>query len=219
MDPKGQKTTEVHPLVIVSPYELHHEQRRYRRVDSQIDGRFLTQSGEEGICRLVEVSVGNAVMRHDLDVTIGERVVIYAEHIGRVEADVRRVIDKGTAVEFVSTKRRRDRIASNLMWLINRPNVQLEDGRRHARQPVGNASMTLVLTSGEQVECEVLDLSLSGAAVGCARELPLGTEVALGRMNGRIVRQFEGGYGIQFSGDLAALSPENRRGLTASSAA
>ena len=47
--------------------------------------------------------------------------------------------------------------------------------------------------------CRIIDMSLGGAQVAVEIRPPIGTEVSIGRMSGRIVRHTEEGIGIQFT--------------------
>jgi hypothetical protein len=60
-----------------------------------------------------------------------------------------------------------------------------------------NASK-LILPDGSVHNCRVIDVSLSGASVACAVKPPIGTQVVLGRMRGRVVRHHEQGLALQF---------------------
>jgi hypothetical protein len=58
------------------------------------------------------------------------------------------------------------------------------------------------LPDGRVYPCEVIDVSISGAAVK-AEVLPaLGTGLLLGKMHGRVVRYLENGVAIEFANKL-----------------
>jgi hypothetical protein len=44
-----------------------------------------------------------------------------------------------------------------------------------------------------------MDASLSGVAVATSKPVATGTPVAVGRTQGRVVRQLEGGFAVEFS--------------------
>jgi hypothetical protein len=46
--------------------------------------------------------------------------------------------------------------------------------------------------------CRIINVSLSGSSVACAVKPPIGTQVVLGRMRGRVVRHHEQGLALQF---------------------
>jgi len=47
---------------------------------------------------------------------VGDRVVAYLDHIGRVEGKITRIIDNGFAMTVGATPRKRDKLAAQLTW-------------------------------------------------------------------------------------------------------
>ena len=64
---------------------------------------------------------------------MGERVVIYLEHLGRVEGKISRQFQNGFAIQLLATRRKMDKLASALTWLANRHELGLPEDRRHER--------------------------------------------------------------------------------------
>ena len=62
-----------------------------------------------------------------------------------------------------------------------------------------NTSSRLILPNGEVYECRVIDVSLSGASIASILKPPIGANVVLGRMRGRVVRHHDKGLAIQFA--------------------
>ncbi|MBH9807737.1 PilZ domain-containing protein, partial [Clostridioides difficile] len=58
---------------------------------------------------------------------------------------------------------------------------------------------------GREIRARLIDISMSGVAISCPVPLPLGAAVTVGSTPGRLVRYFEGGFGVQF---LLPLSPD-----------
>jgi len=48
---------------------------------------------------------------------VGDRVIAYLDHIGRVEGRITRIIDNGFAMTVGATARKRDKLAAQLTWL------------------------------------------------------------------------------------------------------
>jgi hypothetical protein len=134
-----------------------------------------------------------------------ERVVLYLEHIGRIEGTIARLLPGGFAVQLIATPRKRDKIASQLTWLANRDSLGLPEGRTHERLTPHVAGVALRLESGREVPARIIDLSMSGVALSTATAPPLGATVMVGRTPGRVVRYFEGGLGVQF---MLPISPD-----------
>ena len=59
-------------------------------------------------------------------------------------------------------------------------------------------AVQITLPDGRVYPCEILDISLSGAAVKVDVMPSLGTHLMLGKMRGRIVRYVESGIAIEF---------------------
>ena len=70
--------------------------------------------------------------------------------------------------------------------------------RRHDRGSVGDQNKTVLLDTGETIDCEVIDVSISGASLRIEMRPPIGSSLMLGRMRGRVVRHHEHGIGVQF---------------------
>ncbi len=63
--------------------------------------------------------------------------------------------------------------------------------RRHERLSLGHHSKTVVLDTGETLECEVIDVSISGASLRMDMRPPVGMGLMLGRLRGRVMRHHE----------------------------
>ena len=136
---------------------------------------------------------------------VGERVIAYLEHVGRIEGQITRSSDRGFAFTITATPRKRDKLASQLTWLANRHALGLPEDRRHERVIPRNPVATMKLDSGREFAVRLIDVSLSGAAVAHDDKLPIGTSVMIGRMPGKVVRHFGDGLAIEF---LLPLSPD-----------
>ena len=130
--------------------------------------------------------------------TVGERVIAYLDHIGRVEGRITRLIDNGFAMTVSATPRKRDKLAAQLTWLANRQILNLPEDRRHDRIVPRNPSGVLTLEDGTKMPCRILDLSLSGAGISAATRPEVGAAVTLGRVQARVVRHLEEGFAIEF---------------------
>lgn len=174
------------------------DQRRHKRVALTLLGRFMRANRHEYPCKLNDISVGGAAISSPVAVDEGERIVVYFDHIGGLEGSVVRVFEGGFAMQFKMTAHKREKLAAQLTWLINRDVLSGIEQRRHERFPVGNASKSIVLDSGQTLDCEVIDVSISGASLKLDMRPPVGSGLMLGRLRGRVMRHHEHGIGIQF---------------------
>ena len=138
---------------------------------------------------------------------VGERVVLYLEHVGRIEGEITRHTAQGFTVSIAATVRKRDKLASQLTWLGNRHDLGLPEDRRHERIVPRNPVAELRLESGRVMIVRLIDISMSGTAISADEKdkLPIGTSVTLGHTAGTVVRHFQGGMAVEF---LLSLSPD-----------
>lgn len=175
------------------------ERRDFQRVKVTVYGRYMLQDRSEHACQVVEMSPGNAALIAERPGRVGERVVVYLDHIGRIEGCITRLTDDGFAMTISASERKRDKLAAQLTWLANRHELDLPEDRRHDRITPRNPVSTLQLPDGSEHRCRIVDLSLSGAAVETDVKIKPGTQVFLASVRARVVRQFEGGAALEFA--------------------
>jgi hypothetical protein len=178
---------------------LADERRRHQRVRVALLGRYMLTSRREYPCQTLDMSPGGLALIAPVPAQPGERVVAYLDHVGRVEGVMVRSIANGFAMTVTATIRKRDKLAAQLTWLANRSVLGLPEDRRHERVVPRNPRSVLVMENGEEHECRVLDVSLSGAALSIGLQPPIGTPVTLGRTAARVVRHFEKGFAVEFN--------------------
>lgn len=174
------------------------DQRQHRRVSIPLLGRFMRANREEYPCKLNDISVGGAAVMAPVAVTEGEPIVAYFDHIGGIEGTVVRTFEGGFAIQFKITSHKREKLASQLTWLLNKDVISGIEQRRHARIPIPGKHARIVLDDGETVDCKLIDVSISGASLGMDMRPSIGSELTLGKLRCRVVRYHERGIGVQF---------------------
>jgi hypothetical protein len=174
------------------------ERRNFQRVRVKVYGRYMLEDRSEYPCQVVDMSPGDVSFRSDHPGQLGEKVIAYLDHIGRIEGVVTRRLDNGFAMTILASERKRDKLAAQLTWLANKHELDLPEDRRHERVQPRNPMSILQLADGRQYQCRLIDLSLSGAAIEIDVKPALGVAVTLGTMRGRVVRHFEDGIAIEF---------------------
>ena len=188
--------TATKPAVVLP---LNQERRHHQRVKVNLLGRFMREDRQEFPCQTLNMSPGGVALTTAMPPRLGEHVVAYIDHLGRLEGRCTRVFPSGFAMSVSATIRRRDKLADQLTWFANRNALGLPEDRRHERFELRNPRSMLILPNGTQVPCRVVDVSLSGAAVATEVKLPMGSPVTLGRTPARVVRHIEGGFALEFS--------------------
>lgn len=175
------------------------DRRRHRRVQWAVRVRGLTGEGEEFTCTTVDVCAGGLRINLARPLSQGENLVLYIDDIGRVEGIVARVLNEiGYAVQFTVPPRKRDKIADQLTWLINKDRLGLSDERDAERRP-GGGQVIAVYGKGVSIACAVADVSIFGVALKTAGPRPMiGDRVQIGERAGTCVRYIEGGFAVDF---------------------
>ncbi|KIZ42104.1 MULTISPECIES: PilZ domain-containing protein [Rhodopseudomonas] len=185
------------------------ERRRFQRVKVHLLGRYMLPDRREFPCQIINMSPGGLAMLAPGIGNVGDRVIAYLDHIGRVEGKITRIIDNGFAMNLGATPRKRDKLAAQLTWLANRDILNLPEDRRHDRIVPRNPICVLTLEDGSTMSCRIIDLSLSGAAIAAERRPPLQSQVALGRVQARVVRNLEDGFALEFVHEQLAETLED----------
>jgi hypothetical protein len=175
------------------------ERRRFQRVKVDLLGRYMLSNREEYPCQVINMSPGGVAMYARGIGSVGERVVAYIDHIGRIEGKIARILDNGFAMTVSATPRKRDRLAAQLTWLANRDILSLPEDRRHDRLVPRNPMAKISMPDGSTIVARIVDLSLSGAALGCNTKPEIGTSVTVGVVPARVVRHTEDGFAVEFT--------------------
>ncbi|MEM9899345.1 MAG: PilZ domain-containing protein [Pseudomonadota bacterium] len=175
------------------------DRRRHNRVRVNLLGRFMLPDHQEYPCQVVDMSPGGAALVSPVAAEIGDRVIAYIDHIGRIEGVVARHVEGGFAMTIATSAHKRDKIASKLTYLANKDLLDLPEDRRHERQLVENPYSKLRMVDGREYPCSVLDISLSGAAVRTVVRPTIGTIVFMGEIRARVVRHIDEGVALEFA--------------------
>lgn len=194
----------LHPADAVPARDM----RKHRRLPLTLAGRFMRADRTEFTCQLKNVSVGGAAVITPRAPDVGERVVAYFDHLGGVEGIVSRLTPDGFAFIFKVTEHKREKLAAQIMWLVNRDEFPDDVGRLHERVGTRGRRTTLRVDDDVIIDVELLDLSASGASIGTPARPPLGSFVVAGKTRAIVRRHHEHGIGLQF---LTLLSPEALR--------
>lgn len=174
------------------------ERRRFQRVTVNLLGRYMLADRREFPCQVVNMSPGGMALVAPVLPQVGERVIAYIDHVGRLEGLCSRHFENGFASTIGATLRKRDKLAAQLTWLANRHLLDSPEDRRHGRYVPKNPLTTLILPSGLNIGCRLIDVSLSGAALATDQRPAMGTLVTVGKVQGRVVRYLENGFAVEF---------------------
>lgn len=174
------------------------DRRRFQRFEISLGGRFMRADKQEFPCLITNLSPGGVSIRSEAPVEQDERIVVYIDDVGGLEGKVARLEPGGFAIALTVSGTRREKLAAQITWLVNKSEMGGVAARRHQRISVPQTTSTLKLNEHTSVECRILDVSISGASVGTTARPEIGSEVYLGKMRCRVMRYHEKGLGVQF---------------------
>lgn len=178
------------------------DRRRFRRVALAITGRvYVPETQDEALCTTTDISAGGVAIQCELKHEPRGRAVLYLDGFGRFEGPISRETSGGFAMTFDCSQQKRDKLADQLTMAVNRHLLNEADLRRHDRVEAASGSFThFTRSTGEQIRCEVLDLSLTGVSLRTDTRPPVGEHLLIGHRAGRVARHHEQGIGIEFFG-------------------
>src|SRR5271166_6484951 len=124
------------------------ERRRHQRVKVLLSGRFMRSDRREFDCTTLDMSPGGVALASHAAVQPGERIVVYLDHLGRLEGNVARMFFGGFAIRMKLPPAKRDKLADQLTWLANRALVGIREDRRHERIEPRNRDTTIKFANG-----------------------------------------------------------------------
>jgi hypothetical protein len=175
------------------------ERRRHQRVRVNLLGRYMLADRREFPCQVVNMSPGGIALIAPVSGEVGERVIAYVDHLGRLEGKIARQLQNGFAMTISATLRKRDKLAAQLTWLANRHILNLPEDRRHGRFVPRIAAARLIMPNSTNVGVRIIDISLSGAGIATDHRPDVGSHVTLGKIPGRVVRHLEEGFAMEFT--------------------
>ena len=172
-----------------------------------ITARFMLPDHSEHACRVTNLSIDGAIFLTNKIPHIGLLIVAYIGDLGRIEATVGPATDGGFTIYYSLTGPRLERLQQRVKALLD-SNTSIAQ-RRHLRVAPQDPYSHIKLPDGRVYPCEVLDISISSAAIKTNVIPGLGTFLMLGRMKGRVVRYLESGVAIEFVKHLDGYQVQN----------
>lgn len=156
------------------------------------------ESGANFACRLVNISSKAIALATPINGPRGERVILQVDQLGKIEGRIIRILDRGFVIDVVAADSERAKLLAKIAWLNKHSNHEATDVRSSKRIVPRHPYSTLMFRDGSVLTCLVIDASVSGVAVSADIVPEIGTPLAVGRIVGRVVRHFAGGFAIRF---------------------
>jgi hypothetical protein len=160
----------------------------------KLDVRFLLEDGSEHKGHVANISIGGMAVASKAHPAAGSNIIAYVQELGRLEGVVSRIDKDGFAVRLTLSAMRRDKLEERLG---SGAKLRGAEARKHHRETTSGVAR-IQRADGREIPCRVIDLSLGGVSVETAEWPPLGEQVMVGKMRGRVVRHHEMGIAIEF---------------------
>jgi hypothetical protein len=167
------------------------------KVPGVVFGRFMLPDMSEHACQVVDLDSSGATFLTSDVPPMNMAIVAYLEDLGRVEVISSEVVQGGFKVTYNYTGARLERLLQRIEWVRERATGSA-DQRRHPRFEPRDKHSSIMLPDGRSYQCEVMDISVSGAAIKTDVMPSIGTYLMVGKMRGRVVRYLENGVAIEF---------------------
>ncbi len=147
----------------------------------------------------VNVSTTGVHLQTQTRMRVGDKLVCYFKYLGRFDGQITRVSGDNVAFAFDISDTKRDRMADQLTWLINKDRLGLEE-ERMAERVAASGDLTVTCEDGRTLSCNVVDMSLTGVAVKTTDERPfVGENITCGIRKGTVARWLDGGFAVEFT--------------------
>ena len=169
------------------------ERRKYERIKLFLPGQLFNPINEQSAeCKVLNLSAGGAAVQCDTQFPAGVSLVLYIENFGRFEGTT--IVHKNgqMALEFVIGENKRGRLKEMIKTF-----AAGSLSHKPERAPC-LVSGSITRENGEQIACDVLDISLDGVSLRTRFRPPVGEILNLGRARGRVVRHLIEGIAVQY---------------------
>ncbi|AEQ53002.1 PilZ domain-containing protein [Pelagibacterium halotolerans] len=149
-------------------------------------------------CRVQRISPVTMFLSAPIGGNVNDWVTAHFEEFGVLRGQITRPLGFGFAMSLEMSQEERERLASHVLWLEKHKNFEVSEHRRYRRITPKNPQSTLIVADGSMIDCFVIDMSMTGAAVSADLDVEIGMPMALGTVVGRVVRMLDPGFAIEF---------------------
>jgi hypothetical protein len=180
------------------------EHRHDVRIIASVPGRywFDRQDPKDEIreysCRAINISTHAIALAGPVIPTHGQRIHANIQHFGKLEGAVIRLLERGFVMDIIANDEERASLSTKIEWFELHKNHDIGDRRDNARFVPKARYSTLLLPDGTIHGCFLLDLSIGGTAVSADIVPQIGAVIGVGKVVGRVVRHFPGGFALKF---------------------
>lgn len=174
------------------------DKRAFMRVPIALAGKvFFPSADTEQDCIVTDISLGGATLQCGHPLAAGTEIVLYLDGFDRFAGTIVRGDAEEAGMRFDCSEAKRERTAERIVRYLAGL-LPLDTKLRRSDRTTGPAPRRFTRASGDIVEFEVRDISLTGASIKCQVRPPLGEIVMVGATAGRVMRHFDEGIALEF---------------------
>ena len=147
-------------------------------------------------CTVLKMSARAIELSAPVTGTPGEWVCAHFDRLGKFEGPIIRTGRRSLVMRIVATADEISKVADKIAWIEDKNTA---DARRHERLVPADPNSSVMLSDGSVLPCEIIDYSVSGAAVNAEHDPNVGAVVKVGNIVGNVVRRFAGGFAVEFT--------------------
>lgn len=178
--------------------------RRFQRVRIGLYGSYMLPNGHELTCRIIDMSPGGMAIEGLEKGFPGQRVIVYADVLGRLEGEIVRGLTDGLAIGISASRQKQEKLAHQLTWLANRHLFETGHQDRDPRMVPNDARSALFLPNGAFLPCRIVGMSSFGAIIAAPKSPPVGMLVVVGQIRSRVVQHVDACFMVEFTQPRAA---------------
>ncbi len=180
------------------PSDAKPDRRNYERVRMHLAGQLFSPIDAQTIeCRVLNLSAGGALVHCKSKYPVDLPLVLYIEYFGRFEGTIAHRNGNLIGIKFSVGEIKRSRLKEMLSSYTERGVSGVTHLRRFPRFK-SNGSVTLKRETGQEIICDVMDISPDGVSLRTNKLIPISELVTVGKTRGRVVRHHGEGIALQY---------------------
>lgn len=150
----------------------------------------------EFACEIVKILPQAITFAASVTGPVGEWVFARFPQLGNFEGPIVQVAQRRIVMRIVGTQQERDKLATRIAWAQD---TTKPEERRFERLVPAQADASFSVGAGHMEACTLIDFSISAAAVQAETTPEIGAPLTIGKVAGRVVRHFNGGFAVNFA--------------------
>jgi hypothetical protein len=176
------------------------ERRGAPRFPVSARARFLLNGEHEGEGSILDISETGVALCLETPAKAGDRIIIYAEGLGRLCGRVVRKFSSGVGVALSLTPSQRATTGKKIAAALNGAQyLRLVEERSGLRRRYNIETSARWGDKSAPVACTIVDMSSSGCRLKCGARPAVGEKVVIGVLKGFAVRHTEDGFAVEFA--------------------